>query len=118
MVVELCIAEFELTAHARHTVSAVAAGIVEYFPATHGVQAAEPVATLYVPAAHVEHMPSGPVYPALQADTMHAALDVLALGEMKPESHPRHDATAVAPTVAEYVPAGQLVHASLPVALL
>ncbi len=104
--------------HTRHTVCAVAAGIVEYVPATQAVHAPEPAPTLYVPAAHVEHMPSRPVYPALQAETMHAALDVLAIGEMKPESHPRHDPTAVAPTVAEYVPAGQLVHASLPVALL
>ena len=107
-----------MTAHATQAVSAVAAGIVEYVPATQAVHAAEPAPTLYVPAAHVEHMPSRPVYPALQAETMHAALDVLAMGEMKPESHPRHDATAVAPFVAEYVPAGQLVHASLPVALL
>lgn len=79
--VELCIGEFELTAHARHTVAAVAAGIVEYVPATHGVQAAEPVPTLYVPAAHVEHMPSGPVYPALHGRKIQAALDVLATGE-------------------------------------
>ena len=61
VVVELWLFEFELAGHARQAVCAVAAGIVEYVPATQGVHAAGPVPTLYVPAAHVEHMPSGPV---------------------------------------------------------
>jgi hypothetical protein len=63
-------------------------------------------------------MPSSPVYPALQPDPIQAALDVLAMGEMEPKEHSRHDATAVAPAVAEYVPAGQLLQTALPVSLL
>ena len=81
VVAELWIGEFELTAHARQAVSAVAAGKVEYFPVRQCVHGAGPVPTLYVPAAHVEHMPSGPVYPALHGRKIQAALDVLAAGE-------------------------------------
>ena len=115
---ELWIAEFALTAHARQAVSAVAAGIVEYVPAAQGVHGAGPVPTLYVPAAHVEHMPSGPVYPALHGGKIHAALDVLAAGEIVSAGQATHAATSVAASVEEYVPDAQSVHAAEPVALL
>jgi hypothetical protein len=40
------------------------------------------VVVLYLPAAHgVQVSPSGPVYPALQAGLVQAALDELAIGE-------------------------------------
>ena len=82
------------------------------------MQGAEPVALLYVPATHaVQVPPSGPVYPALHA-RIQALLDVLATGEVRPAGQPRQAAAAVAPAVAEYVPAAQGVHAELPLALL
>lgn len=110
--------EFELTAHARQAVSAVAASKVEYFPATQGMHGAGPVPTLYVPAAHVEHMPSGPVYPALHGGKIHAALDVLPAGEVLSTGQARHVAAAVAARSEEYFAGPQSVHASDPVALL
>lgn len=76
------------------------------------VHAAEPVAVLYLPAAHAEHMPSGPVYPALHAGKTHAALDVLAAGEILPARQPIH---VVAASIEEYFPVPQLVHAAEPV---
>jgi hypothetical protein len=108
----------ELTGHERQAVSAVAAGVVEYFPVTQGVHEAEPIPTLYVPAAHVEHMPSCPVYPALHGGKIQAALDVLVAGEFVPAGQPTHVSTAVAASVDEYVPVSQLVHAAEPVAVL
>jgi len=92
--------------------------VVEYFPATQDVHAAEPIPTLYVPAAHVEHMPSVPVYPALHSELMHAALDVLAVGEVVSAGQARHAAAAVAASVAKYVPGPQSMHSEEPVALL
>jgi hypothetical protein len=87
---------------------------VEYVPATQAMHRAVPVVFLYVPTAHVEHMPSGPVYPALQTGLIQAHLDELAMGEMKSAGHARH---VVAGTV-EYVPAKQDVHAAEPVVAL
>ena len=89
--------------------------MVEYFPVTQGVHGAGPVPTLYVPAMHVEHMPSVPVYPALQAELIQAALDVLTAGEFVPTGQARHAVTTVAASVVEYVPDPQSVHATEPV---
>ena len=102
----------------RHVVATVAARFEEYVPGPQSVHATEPVALLYFPVAHAEHMPSGPVYPALHGGKMHAALAVLAAGEFVPTRQPTHVVTAVAPVVAEYVPAAQSVHVALPVTIL
>lgn len=56
----------ELAGQARHTVDAVAAVVVEYFPAPQFVHPALACDVLYVPAAHVVHAVDAPVYPALQ----------------------------------------------------
>jgi hypothetical protein len=63
-------------------------------------------------------MPSGPVYPALHAGLIHAALDVLVAGEIVSAGQARHAAAAVAAMVEEYVPDPQFVHAAEPVAVL
>lgn len=107
-----------MTGHVRQAVAAVAAGIVEYVPAMQGVHAPVPVPTLYVPAAHVEHMPSGPVYPALQGTGMQELMDELAMDEVEPSGHATQVAAVVAPVVGEYVPAAQSVHMALPVSIL
>ena len=107
-----------MVGHARQAVSAVAAGVVEYVPATQAMHATEPVPTLYVPAAHVEHMPSGPVYPGLHAVLIHAALDVLAVGEVVSAGQARHVVATVAAVVVEYFPDPQSVHAVEPVTSL
>jgi hypothetical protein len=72
----------ELAGHATQVSAAVAPTVVEYVPAPQLVHAAEPLASLYVPVAHgAQLLTSGPVYPALQAGLIQAALDVLAMGE-------------------------------------
>ena len=49
-------------AHDWHVVLERAAARVEYFPLEHGVHAAVPFLSLYVPAVHAMHaMPLGPV---------------------------------------------------------
>lgn len=70
---------------------------------------------LYVPAAHVEHIPSGPVYPGSQGTMIQ---DELAMEEVEPAGHARHVAAVVAPAVAEYMPAAQSSHTALPVVVL
>ena len=85
---------------------------------TQGVHAAEPIPTLYVPAAHVEHIPSGPVYPALHGGKIQAALDVLVAGEFVPAGQARHVVATVAAVVVEYFPDPQSVHAVEPVTSL
>ena len=114
----LAVGEVRSAGQARHVASAVAARLEEYVPGPQSVHAAEPVALLYLPVAHAEHMPFGPVYPALHGGKMHAALAVLAAGEFVPGRQPIHVVTAVAAVVAEYFPAAQSVHAAEPVTSL
>ena len=71
---------------------------------------------MYCPAGQGVHEPPvGPLYPALHT---HAATDVLALGELEFAVHVRQVDSSVAPTVDEYFPAAQSVHAALPVPIL
>ena len=66
-----------------------------------------------MPLAHGAHgPPAGPVYPALQAHTVCAELPA---GETALAGH---GVQAVAPNVAEYVLAPQLVHVAEPVVVL
>ncbi len=107
--------ELELPGHVRQA-AAVAPVEVEYVPTPQDVQAALPLAILYVPAAHGEHAPPfRPVNPALQAQ---AAAAVLRLAESESPGHVTQVAAAVAPVEAEYVPAPQDVHPALPLAIL
>ena len=59
------VAEYVPAPHGVQVAADVAAGVPEYFPAAHDVQSALPVVSLYVPNAHAEHAPSGPVYPGV-----------------------------------------------------
>ena len=71
-----------------------------------------PVKSLYFPAMHGVHVPpSGPECPALH---LQAANAVLCSSELALSGHGRHVETDVAPTVAEYSPAKQLLHAPAP----
>ena len=71
-----------------------------------------PVKSLYVPAMHAAQVPPrGPEYPALH---LQAANSVLCPGEVAFPGHGRHVESDVAPTVAEYLPAKQLLHAPAP----
>ena len=80
------------------------------------MHAAEPVALLYFPATQDTHgPPSGPVDPALQVQ---AVTVVLGLGELEFAGHAIHVVAIVAPTVVEYVPVAQSVHAAEPLTIL
>jgi hypothetical protein len=73
----------------------------------HPKQPAVPTMLLYVPTSHATHgWPLGPVYPALQALTTHATIDVLAVDESEPMGQVEH---AVLPVVFLYFPATHAV---------
>jgi hypothetical protein len=96
---------------------AVAATVVEYVLTLQSVHAAAPVTILYFPAAHAVHVPPlGPVNPRLQRQEPTAVCDASACPEFAPQD--TQVLATVAPTVAEYVLASQLVHAAEPVAVL
>jgi len=106
---ELEIGELELAGHPRQVVAIVAPTVVEYVPAAQSVQAAEPVAILYLPVTQVVHAPpSGPVDPALHVQ---AVITELGLGELEFAGHARQVDSSVAPAVGEYLPATQFTHA-------
>jgi len=89
--------ELELLGHARHAAAAVAPTVAEYVPAPQSVHAALPVTVLYLPVTQAVHEPlSGPVYPAPQSARIQAALDELAIGELKPVGHAMHAPEPVA----------------------
>jgi hypothetical protein len=75
---------------------------------------AAPVDSLYFPAAHaVQEPPFAPVDPALQVQLVEA---VLPAGELEFDGQPRHiPEVAVAPTLAEYLPAAQSEQVAFPV---
>lgn len=75
-----------------------------------------PLIVLYLPATQVEHTPpSGPVNPALQIQATTSVLDV---AEFEFVGHVKHTDDVLAPTVVEYVPTPQSVHAALPLLVL
>jgi hypothetical protein len=113
---ELGLGEMELIGHATQVAASVAPTVVEYVPAAQSVQAALPVAILYLTATQAVHVPPlGPVNPTLHVQ---AARVELGLGELELAGHATQVAAAVAATVVEYVPAAQSVHAAEPVAIL
>ncbi len=123
--------EYVLAGHAAHVSEVLAPTVAEYmpapqptqevvvseyFPVSQLVHAALPLCTLYVPATQAEHSaPFAPVNPALQE---HAAAAVLETGAFELTGQAKHVDKTLAPTAAEYVPAPQSVHASLPVVVL
>ena len=107
------VVEYVPAAQFTHTVGELAPATLEYVEAGHRVHANEPTMFLKLPAAHAVHVPpSEPVYPKLH---LQAASAELVLGEVELPGHVRQ---VVAATIPEYVPAAQLVHATLPVVVL
>jgi hypothetical protein len=105
-----------LPGHVTQVDAAVAADVAEYVPTPQDVHPALPLAILYVPTPHGEHVPPfGPVYPGLQVQ---AATAILKLGELELPGHVTQVDAAVAADVAEYVPTAQGVHPALPLAIL
>ncbi len=103
-------------AQLAHTAELVAPVTLENVLAAQSVHTALPVAILYLPAAQEVHVsPFGPVKPMLQVQAATAELEI---GELEPVGHAIHVVATVAPTVVEYVPPPQSVHAALPVAVL
>ena len=83
-----------------------------YVPAAQDVQLLFPVTFLYLPGTHSEHGPPfGPVAPALHT---HAVTTELDTAEFELSAHATQTSDAFAPTIPEYVPALQLVHALAP----
>ncbi len=78
----------------------------------HPMHSDGPVKSLYFPSSHGAHVPpSGPEYPALHLQDVNA---VLCSSELAFPGHVEHVETDVAPTVAEYFPAKQLLHSPTP----
>ena len=76
----------------------------------------DPVTALYFPATQNTHSPpSGPVEPALQ---VHAVETLLPDGALAFAGHVKQAELCFAPTVAEYVPRPQSVHAVCPTSAL
>lgn len=77
--------------------------------ALQSVQAAEPMPSLYLPAAHSEHTPpSSPVYPSLHWQSAAASLP---LGDCEFGRQGVHVFAREAPAVVEYLLAAQSMHA-------
>jgi len=93
------IGDMVLSGHVWQVVETVAAVAAEYVPTPQLLQAALPLAILYVPAPHDEHAPPfRPVYPALHAQ---AATAELKLGESESPGHARQADAAVAAAAVE-----------------
>jgi hypothetical protein len=89
-------------------VSAVEAPVVvRYVPAPQSLHPEEPGASLYLPAAHAEHVPpSAPVYPAWHRQLLRRILPV---GDWEFGGQGVHVSTTEAPVAVEYVFAPQPV---------
>jgi hypothetical protein len=130
------VVEYFPTGHAKQVVAIVAPVVVKYVPAAQLVHATLPVVGLKVPGIQATHgPPPGPVYPTLQMQEVTAGLE---RGELEFAGHSKQSLRFDAPNLAEYVltgqaqqtddivaftaveyvPAEQLVHATLPVVVL
>jgi len=100
----------EFAEHATHTLLA-APTTLEYCPGKQLAHAASPVASLYLPATHSAHaVPSSPVDPALQVQSVSRTLDC---GEWELDRQSRHT-SSMAPISGKYWPGWQLTHAESP----
>jgi hypothetical protein len=101
-----------------HTLKALAPATPEYVPVGHAVHTVGEVAPTvieYVPVAQFTHAPDEltPYFPAGQS-----AHTLAPSNEYVWAAQAVHTVGEVAPTVMEYVPAGQPVHNALPLSLL
>ena len=112
----LPLGEFVFEGHARHVDAVFAPTVVEYVFTPQSVHAAFPLLVLYFPAPHdVQLPPLGPVNPALQ---IQEPINALPLGEFEFEGQFWHVDAVFEPTVPEYLPDPQSVHAALPLVSL
>ena len=113
---ELELGEFEFVGQPKHTDAALALAVVEYVATPQSVQRAFPLTVLYLPATHpVQTPPFGPENPALQVQATRTELE---LGELELEGQVWQVDAVPEPTVPEYVPDPQSVHAALPLTSL
>jgi hypothetical protein len=90
--------------------------VVENLPASQSVHTAEPIPFLYLPATHAEQdPPSNPVNPELQRQLVER---ILPMEDTEFDEQLTQVEDAVAPVVAENLPAIQSVHATVPFAVL
>jgi hypothetical protein len=86
--------------------------LARYLPAPQSVHATEPMASLYLPAAHAAHVPpSAPVYPGWQLQLVRRTLP---LGDCEFGGQIMHVLDAEAPAVGEYLPASQSIQELAP----
>jgi len=85
----------ELPGHVKHVPTETAPGTAEYFPATQSSQSIDPVLALYFPATHgTQFVPSAPVAPALQVQSV---ILTLAAGALDAVGHDWHAWMEIAP---------------------
>jgi hypothetical protein len=107
------------TAYAWQAVQLVCAVNALYVLYVHVVQSALSCVFLYVPTRHAVHaLPSAPVYPTSHLHAVAAELPVPGAFATPPAvcsaAHVKHVPEPVAPSVTEYVSAGQLIQAPVP----
>lgn len=106
--------EYVLVGQFSHVNSDVAAVAVLYFPGEHSIQAADPLTSLKLPAAHASHSPpSGPLKPLLQ---MQLVINALPFDECVCAGQSLHTDSEVSPLRParlgfEYLPAAHASHA-------
>jgi hypothetical protein len=112
----LPLGELELSGQDLHVLSESAPVVVENLPASQSVHTAEPIPFLYLPATHAEQdPPSNPVNPELQRQLVER---ILPIEDTEFDEQLTQVEDAVAPVVAENLPAIQSVHATVPFAAL
>jgi hypothetical protein len=114
---ELEIGDKELVGHAKQLLIVVEPITVEYLESKQLAHGVLPAVPLYFPATQaVQVPPLGPVNPLLQVQ-LASALQPLHEPPVL-AGHARQVVATVAPSVVEYVPATQFVHATEPVVVL
>ena len=116
LILPLPATEVEFTGQLSHDVTDTAAVALLYKSTPQNVQAMEPALSLYDPASHAKHSPPfAPVNPWLQR---HVLETLLPPGESEFAGQSVHMPEAEAPTLVEYFPAIQSVHATVPLSAL
>ena len=110
---ELPNGEAEPDGHVKHVANDVAPSVPENFPAPQLLHEALPMTPLYVPVAQlVQGPPSGPDEPGVHTQNVNIMLPDT---EVERVGHAWQVASDMAPTLVEYDPVPQSLHAALPV---
>ena len=108
--------EAEPDGHVKHVAIDVAPSVPENFPAPQLLHEALPMTPLYVPVAQlVQGPPSGPDEPGVHTQNVNIMLPDT---EVERVGHAWQVASDMAPTLVEYDPVPQSLHAALPVTSL